>query len=227
MSSFVSVVIGALSGWLVGLVAWLASRHFVDQGGPGSAHDVPVQRRSVPSMVQGAIRLPAVLTQAGMLLWGAYVGWQAPDLERSVSALVVTALLVAICLVDFQVRRIPNALVLALLAWACVQILWIGQPPPVVAGMGLLAAGGLFLVLAILGRGALGMGDVKLAAALGAVLGFPLILSGLLLGVIAGGLVALLLLATRRLGRKDPMAYGPYLALGAWIVWIGSLGLWP
>jgi len=35
------------------------------------------------------------------------------------------------------------------------------------------------------------------------------------------------LLATRRAGRKDTMAYGPYLALGGWIIWTRSLGLWP
>ena len=49
-------------------------------------------------------------------------------------------------------------------------------------------------------------GDVKLAAALGALLGYPLVLPGLVLGVIAGGLAALLLLLTRRAGRKDAMA---------------------
>jgi leader peptidase (prepilin peptidase)/N-methyltransferase len=84
----------------------------------------------------------------------------------------------------------------------------------------------MFLVISLVGRGALGSGDVKLAAALGAVLGFPLALSGLLLGVVLGGVAALVLLITRRVGRKDPIAYGPYLALGAWIVWTRALGLW-
>jgi leader peptidase (prepilin peptidase)/N-methyltransferase len=124
------------------------------------------------------------------------------------------------------VRRIPNPLVLALLFVAAIQAAWLEGATPLAAALGLAAGGGAFLVVAWLGRGAMGMGDVKLAAALGALLGFPLIVPGLLLGTLAGGLVALALLVTRRAGRKDTMAYGPYLALGAWIVWTRSLGLW-
>jgi leader peptidase (prepilin peptidase)/N-methyltransferase len=37
-------------------------------------------------------------------------------------------------------------------------------------------------------------------------------------GVLAGGVGAFVLLVTRRKGRKDAMAYGPYLALGAWLI---------
>ena len=41
----------------------------------------------------------------------------------------------------------------------------------------------------------------------------------LCLGSILGGLAALALLITRRIGRKDPMAYGPYLIAGALLSW--------
>ncbi len=73
----------------------------------------------------------------------------------------------------------------------------------------------------------MGMGDVKLEAALGALLGFPAIVSAMFLGVIAGGLAAIVLLLMKRVGRKDPIAYGPWLALGAWIVLVQAWGLWP
>ena len=162
-----------------------------------------------------------------MALWGAYVGWQAASLAIATSALLVTTILLCIALVDFQVRRIPNALVLALLAWAAVQIVWLGQPAPLAAVAGLLAAGGLFLLLRIVSRGQMGMGDVKLEVALGALLGFPAIVNAMFFGVIAGGLAALVLLLTKRVGRKDPIAYGPYLALGAWLVLVQAWGLWP
>jgi leader peptidase (prepilin peptidase)/N-methyltransferase len=46
-------------------------------------------------------------------------------------------------------------------------------------------------------------------------------------GIVAGSLAALFLLLTRRAGRKDPFAYGPYLALGAWLVLVRVWGLWP
>jgi prepilin signal peptidase PulO-like enzyme (type II secretory pathway) len=164
---------------------------------------------------------------AAMAAWGAYVGWRAPYLNRIVAALALSGLLLAISLVDLAVRRVPNALVVALLLWAAAQVLWLGQPAPLAAVVGLAVGGALFLLVAWLGRGAMGGGDVKLAVALGAILGFPLVIPGLLCGVLAGGLAALTLLLARRAGRKDTMAYAPYLALGAWIVWTRSMELWP
>ena len=71
------------------------------------------------------------------------------------------------------------------------------------------------------------MGDVKLEAAAGALLGYPAVLAALFLGVLAGGVAAAFLLLTHRAGRKDAFAYGPYLALGAWLVYTRVLGLWP
>lgn len=221
------VLVGGFLGFLVGVGVCVAVRHFVTPSRAQSTGEGPVHSTPAVRQTGGTIPLPVALTLAGFGLWGGYVGWQAPGLEQALAALLVTGLLVTISLVDFQVRRIPNALVLALLLLAVLQALWLGQPALTALALGLLAGGGLFLLLALLGRGAMGAGDVKLAAALGALLGFPLVLRGLLWGVLAAGVVALLLLITRRAGRKDTMAYGPYLALGAWLVWTGSLGLWP
>lgn len=221
------VLIGGLLGYAVGIAAWIAARRFVAHYRAQSVPDGQSQAVHLLGETRGAISPLGALTQAGLALWGAYVWWRTPALEQMLPALVVTGLLVTISLVDFQVRRIPNALVLALLLWALVQALWLGQPTPVAAGLGLLAGGGLLFLIALAGRGAMGAGDVKLAAALGAVLGYPLILGALFFGVLAAGAGALVLLATRRAGRKDYMAYGPYLALGGWIIWTRSLGIWP
>jgi len=84
----------------------------------------------------------------------------------------------------------------------------------------------MFGLLGLLGRGALGAGDVKLAIAIGAVLGLPAAIWGLVLGILAGGLGAILLLVTRSATRKDKMAYGPYLAAGAWVTYMAMLGVW-
>jgi len=143
-----------------------------------------------------------------------------------VAALLVTAVLVVITLVDLEVRRIPNALSLALMLWTLVQVLWLGRPTLAAAALGMLVGGALFVLIALVERGAMGPGDVKLAAALGALLAYPLILHALFWGVLAAAGAALVLLVTRRAGRKDTMAYSPYLALGGWVVWMGSLGLW-
>jgi prepilin signal peptidase PulO-like enzyme (type II secretory pathway) len=76
----------------------------------------------------------------------------------------------------------------------------------------------LFMVVMLVGRGALGAGDVKLAALIGVVVGFPEVLWALALGIVAGGIGALLILITRRGGLKSYMPYAPFLCLGAMLV---------
>jgi leader peptidase (prepilin peptidase)/N-methyltransferase len=61
----------------------------------------------------------------------------------------------------------------------------------------------------------MGGGDMKLGAMMGAFLGWKLVLLAILLGVFAGGAVAIALLTTGSKGRKDPVPFGPFLALGA------------
>ena len=219
------VLAGGILGYVASVCAWLLAHRFVARSRSEGNAECAAGDGSMAAAWRSLASLPAVLSQAGLALWGAYAGWRAPSLSTIVPTVVFTALLVAVSLVDFRTRCSPNSLVAALLLWAVVQVLWLGEPSPLCALVGLLVAGSIFILVALVGRGAMGWGDVKLEAALGAVLGFPLILSGLLAGVLAGGLAALILLVTRRAGRKDTMAYGPYLAIGAWCVWTQSLGL--
>ena len=81
---------------------------------------------------------------------------------------------------------------------------------------------GVFLI-ALIGRGKLGAGDVKLAGVIGLMLGFPAAISALVIGILLGGAAAMLLLITRRAGRKSSLAYAPYLALGALLTLLVSV----
>lgn len=78
-----------------------------------------------------------------------------------------------------------------------------------------LIGGGIFLLLAVVSKGALGGGDVKLIAALGLWLGSENLLSVVLTGTIFGGLAALLMIIAKKKDRKSYFAYGPYFALSA------------
>jgi prepilin signal peptidase PulO-like enzyme (type II secretory pathway) len=68
---------------------------------------------------------------------------------------------------------------------------------------------------ALFGSGALGGGDVKLAAFVGLITGFPLVIEALVLTILLGGAVSFLLLVTGIRGRRDPIPYGPFLVAGA------------
>ena len=78
-----------------------------------------------------------------------------------------------------------------------------------------LIGGGIFLLLAIVSKGSLGGGDVKLIAALGLWLGAQELISVVLIGTIVGGLAAVLMILTKQKDRSSYFAYGPYFALTA------------
>jgi leader peptidase (prepilin peptidase)/N-methyltransferase len=90
----------------------------------------------------------------------------------------------------------------------------------IVTGVG---AGAIFLLLSLGGAlifraEALGIGDVKLAVFMGLVLGFPWTVQALFLGILLAGGLSLLLIAIRKKGLRDTIAYGPYLCAGTLIV---------
>jgi leader peptidase (prepilin peptidase)/N-methyltransferase len=82
--------------------------------------------------------------------------------------------------------------------------------------------GGVFVLIIIgsklvIGQEGMGIGDVKLGALLGAFLGWKLVLLSILISMLSGGSLAASLLASGRKGRKDPVPFGPFLALGGMI----------
>ncbi|MCX6004166.1 MAG: A24 family peptidase [Chloroflexi bacterium] len=86
----------------------------------------------------------------------------------------------------------------------------------------------LLLVVALIFRGGMGGGDIKLAGLMGMVMGFPLILVALFLGIMGGGLIAAFLLIARLKGRKETIPFGPFLCLAsiAALFWGKDLLIW-
>lgn len=124
---------------------------------------------------------------------------------------------------DAKEHRLPNRQVLG---WALTStpflisfsILRADYQSLIFAIIGGLALGGGYLLLWLLGRGAMGMGDVKLAGVLGLNLGY-FSLSALLLATIvafvSASLVVLIGVVFRRLTLKSLVPFGPFMILGA------------
>lgn len=137
-------------------------------------------------------------------------------LGRSPLAVLASAVAVALlglaASVDLRERRVPNALTyggtLAALGAAAIA----GHAVMAIAGC--LFATTLMAVMYVLARGRLGMGDVKLAAAVGATIGPAAVPMFLLASGVAGAVGALLLLAYGR-SRHDTMPYAPAMVAGA------------
>lgn len=94
------------------------------------------------------------------------------------------------------------------------------------AGGGIMLA--LFLLIVIVSRGGMGWADVKLAALIGLVTGFPMVFVALLIGVILGGVVAVLLLVFKIKKRKEAIPFGPFLAIATIVtlLWGNSILSW-
>ncbi len=126
---------------------------------------------------------------------------------------VVQVALVALAAIDVATRLLPNRITLPVSALALLLRAVYERSAlleVVVAGIAAFAA---FYVIALLLRGGFGMGDVKLAAMLGFLLGTAVV-PALVVGVVTGGVWSAVLVLTGRAGMRSSIAYGPFLALG-------------
>jgi leader peptidase (prepilin peptidase) / N-methyltransferase len=132
-----------------------------------------------------------------------------------VLGLLTVFVLVPVALIDLEHHLIPNRITApaAILALALGTALDpSGEPARVIAGA---AAGGFFLLAAVVSPRGMGMGDVKLAGLLGLLLGAE-VAPALLIALVAGVLIGVIVLSRRAPGerRGAGMPFGPFLALG-------------
>jgi leader peptidase (prepilin peptidase) / N-methyltransferase len=161
--------------------------------------------------------VPAIVAAAG-------VPAVVAGIVQLVAFLYFAAISLALALIDLDVHRLPNVLVLpsyvvGAVAATAVALLSGHLASLVVAAIGMIALGGLYLVLALVRPGAMGFGDVKLAGALGlwlGWLGWEQLAVGSIAGFLLGGLFGVVLLLAGR-GRKARIPFGPWMLAGAWI----------
>jgi leader peptidase (prepilin peptidase)/N-methyltransferase len=122
------------------------------------------------------------------------------------------SLFLVLLVIDLEHGLILNKITYPAMAVALIMSFWVkaGIVNSLIGG----GIGFAFLLLPVLvyPRG-MGWGDVKMAALIGLVTGFPLVLVALLMGVIGGGLVAAMLLLLKIKKRKDAIPFGPFLSL--------------
>ena len=196
------VLAGAVLAWYIASVSVrLAARD------PGAR---PTPGRVVVTGVLAALVLTAAVVFAGLRPALLAIAWAGG------AAVVLGA-------VDLASHRLPDRVVLptaavcaaALLADAVVLGTWPALLRAVLAAAAAFAGGALAASVAPAG---LGFGDVKLLGLIGLVLGWvgwAVLAAGVFLGLLAGAVVAVALLVTRRAGWRTALPFGPPLLVGA------------
>lgn len=134
-----------------------------------------------------------------------------------VKYLVIYSILIIITLIDLKHKIIPNVLVLTLLVWAVTWQLAFPDLPHYEAVVGGLLGGGIFLLIAVLSKGGMGGGDIKLMFSAGIFLGVMPAILAILISSIVGGIIGLILILLKIKDRKDPIPFGPFLSLGIFL----------
>jgi leader peptidase (prepilin peptidase)/N-methyltransferase len=155
-------------------------------------------------------RYPAVELATGLLVAGCFLAFGAtPD---AAVAAVFCGILVAVSATDLEHRIIPNRIVLP--GAAAVLVAQTALHPSPEWALGALGAAGFLLIAALVYPAGMGMGDVKLALLLGAMLGRSVGLA-VMVGLFAALVPSAVLLARHGgAARKMAIPLGPFLALG-------------
>lgn len=128
--------------------------------------------------------------------------------------------LLLITLIDMRLQIIPDELTVALIALGLAITSFGGPPAPWTAHLAAAFGAALFflgLIAVTRGKG-MGVGDAKLAFALGLIFGWPDILLLIMLAFVTGAVVGVALIAAGSKKLKSAVPFGPFLALGAALV---------
>ncbi len=141
------------------------------------------------------------------------------SLELFLYFLFISALL-ALSAIDLATRLLPDVITLPLVVIGLAFSFFSTSLAPWDSMLGIAGGGGFFMLIswgysALRGRPGLGGGDVKLLAAIGAVLGWQGLLPTILIGSVTGLLVGLSLVVFKGKDFSTPLPFGPFLSLGA------------
>jgi leader peptidase (prepilin peptidase)/N-methyltransferase len=164
-----------------------------------------------------AVRYPLVelITMAVFLLHYAVFGPSALLVVR----LIFACAMIVLFAIDLEHKLLPNVITLpGIVAGLIVSLAF----PPGIADalIGALVGGGVLWAIGevyyrVTGQEGMGGGDVKMLAMIGAFLGWKHVILTLVLSSVAGSLLGVLLLASRRGGMKYALPFGTFLALAA------------
>ena len=167
-----------------------------------------------------SIRYPVVETTTAVLFLVVAMHF-GPGLQ-SMAALGLTAFLIVLTWIDIDHQLLPDDLTVILLWTGLFASLFKVFSDPVSSIIGALAGYlSLWLVYHLFrlltGKEGMGHGDFKLLAALGAWVGWQMLPMIILLSSLVGAVTGLIMIGLKRQQAKQPMPFGPFIALAGWV----------
>jgi leader peptidase (prepilin peptidase)/N-methyltransferase len=160
----------------------------------------------------------------------AAVAWKYGYGWPTLAAIVLTWFLIALTFIDIDHQLLPDSLTLPLVWIGLLLSLWGphpgGAPVAVDPHSSIVGAMGGYLSLwsvyhlfrLLTGKEGMGYGDFKLFAALGAWMGWKMLLPIILIAAAVGAVMGIAMLAFRGQSRSTPIAFGPFLAAAGWLM---------
>ncbi|VAX08750.1 Leader peptidase (Prepilin peptidase) / N-methyltransferase [hydrothermal vent metagenome] len=158
------------------------------------------------------------------------VAWHFGVNSQTAAALVLTWALIALSMIDFNHKLLPDTITLPFLWLGLLLSIWgtFTDPQSAIIGAtaGYLSLWSIFHIFRLLtGKEGMGYGDFKLLALFGAWLGWQALPQIIMLSSLVGAMIGLTLILALGRDRNIPIPFGPYLAVAGWIsmLWGGQI----
>jgi leader peptidase (prepilin peptidase) / N-methyltransferase len=139
---------------------------------------------------------------------------------QSLVYIILSSALIIITFIDLQEQMIPDVISLPGIVVGLILSFIVPYMSFINSALGALVGGGIILIIAWVGsiifkKEAMGGGDVKLTAMIGAFLGWRYTIISLFWGFFLGALIGIILIMTKIKKREDAIPFGPFIALGS------------
>ncbi len=141
---------------------------------------------------------------------------------QSLIYIILSSALVIIAFIDLNEQIVPDVISLPGIIIGFILSFFVPYISFINSALGVFVGGGIILVIGLAGsvifkKEAMGGGDVKLAAMIGAFLGWRYIIISLFLGFFLGALAGIILILSKIKSREDVVPFGPFIVLGSFI----------
>lgn len=175
--------------------------------------------RRPPGLRTALVALATGLAAAGLVARSTLPPW------ATGIYLVLLGLLVVLTATDLEQRRLPHLVLDPLIVVAVLFVPFNPAVEPPMAVVAAVAAVGFLGALALVVRGGLATGDLYLVAPIGLMLGWPAVFTALFAAAFLAAASSLVLLASRRVGLRSYIPFGPFLVAGAVFALLTAPGL--